>query len=209
MSSNNSITHLAYRSLLDTFEDILGENGKNSLLRFAKLDNMITSPPDYDPEKRVEYDDVSKLFLCIRDILGNRGYDAIMARGGAYMVQMMVRHSEALRGLIDMELNSIEKLRIAYSSYIKNAGYDPEKVLEFLPDQHKLIIHRPDCTECEELAKDEKKRSEFKKPSCAFMTGVMKGIGDCFKKEIHTEVHESKCRLIGDDECLFIITFDA
>lgn len=204
MSLNNSLTHLAYRSLLDTVDDILGKNGKNSVLRFAKLDTMITNPPEYDPDKRVDYDAVSKLFLCIRDIVGNIGYDAIMSRGGMYMVRMMVEHSEALRALVDMHMDGIEKLKIAYSAYVKNAGYDPEEVIEFLPDQRRIMIHRSDCTECEGLVKGEKSNG-LKKPSCAFMTGVMKGIGNCFNKEIHTDVYESKCRLTGDDECLFVI----
>lgn len=209
MSRDNSLTHLAYRSLLDAVEDILGKNGKNSVLRFAKLDDMITTPPEYDPDKRVPYDAVSKLFFGVRDIVGHIGYETIMSRGGVYMVKMVVEHSEALRNLITMDFDIVEKLKIAYSAYVKNAGYDPEKTLEFLPDQQRILVHRPDCTECEGLVRGENKLGEFKKPSCAFMTGVMKGIGECFKREIHTSACETKCRLIGDDECLFVITYEA
>ena len=209
MSRGSSLTHLAYRSLLDSVEDILGKNGKNSVLRFAKLEDMITNPPEYDPEKRVAYDAVSKLFLGVRDIVGNIGYETIMSRGGVYMVRMMVEHSEALRNLIDMDLDIVEKLKIAYSAYVRNAGYDPEEILEFLPDQQQIFIHRSDCTECEEIIRDEQKRAEIQKPSCAFLTGAMKGIGACFKNEINTSVQETKCRLVGDDECLFVITYDS
>ena len=208
MSRDNSLTHLAYRSLLDAVEDILGKNGKNSVLRFAKLEEMITDPPEYDPDKRVPYDAVTKLFLGVRDIVGHIGYETIMSRGGVYMVEKVVEHSEALRGLITMDLDIKEKLKIAYSAYVKNAGYDPEKTLEFLPDQRQILVHRPDCTECEGLVKDENRHDAFKKPSCAFMTGVMKGIGECFKHEIHTTAREEKCRLLGDDECLFVVTYD-
>lgn len=208
MSRDNSLTHLAYRSLLDSVEDILGKNGKNSVLRFIKLEDMITNPPEYDPDKRVPYDAVSKLFLGVRDIVGHIGYETIMSRGGVYMVRMMVEHSEALRNLINMELDTVEKLKIAYSAYVRNAGYNPEEILEFPQDQQQILIHRSDCTECEEIVSDEQKRNEVKKPSCAFMTGVMKGIGECFKSEIHTSARETKCRLVGDDECLFVVTYD-
>ncbi|MBN1881723.1 MAG: 4-vinyl reductase [Deltaproteobacteria bacterium] len=207
MSQKDSLTHLAYRSLLDSLEDILGENGKNSVLRFAKLDDMITSPPDYDTEKRVEYESVTKLYIGVRDIIGNSGYEAIMFRAGMFMIKMVVEHSEAIRNLIAAKMDSVEKLKIAYTAYITNAGYDPEEVLESIPDKNQFLIHRPDCTECEELIKDEKKRKEFTKPSCAFMTGVMKGVGECFKKEIQSEVQETKCRFVGDDECVFTITY--
>jgi len=207
MSQNNSLTHLAYRSLLDSVEDILGKNGKNSVLRFAGLEEMITSPPEYDPDKRVAYDAVSKLFFGVRDIVGHVGYETIMSRGGVYMVRMMLEHSEALRNLVSMDFDIIEKLKIAYSAYVKNAGYDPEKILEFLPEQNQIRIHRADCTECEGIIHDEKQNAEFKKPSCAFMTGVMQGIGECFKSEIETSAEEVKCRLTGDDECLFVITY--
>lgn len=208
MSRDNSLTHLAYRSLLDSVEDILGKNGKNSVLRFIKLEDMITNPPEYDPDKRVPYDAVSTLFLGVRDIVGHIGYETIMSRGGVYMVRMMLEHSEALRNLIHMDLDTVEKLKIAYSAYVKNAGYNPEEILEFLPDQRQILVHRSDCTECEEILNDEQKRNEIKKPSCAFLAGVMKGIGECFKSEIHTSAHEAKCRLVGDDECLFVVTYD-
>jgi len=208
MSTNNSLTHLAYRSLLDSVEDILGKNGKNSVLRFAKLEDMITDPPEYDSEKRVKYEAVTKLFLGVRDIVGHIGYETIMSRGGVYMVRMMLEHSEALRNLVSMEFDIVEKLKIAYSAYVKNAGYDPEKILEFLPEQRQIVIHRSDCTECEGLVKDETRHKEFKKPSCAFMTGVMQGIGDCFKSEIRTSAREAKCRLVGDDECMYVITYE-
>ena len=208
MSRDNSLTHLAYRSLLDSVEDILGKNGKNSVLRFIKLEDMITSPPDYDPDKRVEYEAVSKLFLGVRDIVGHIGYETIMSRGGVSMVGKMVEHSEALRNLINMDLDIIEKLKIAYSAYVRNAGYDPEEILEFLPDQRQILIHRSDCTECEEMVHDDQKNIDVKKPSCAFMTGVMKGIGECFTGQIQTSAYEAKCRLMGDDECLFVITYE-
>ena len=36
----------------------------------------------------------------------------------------------------------------------------------------------------------------------------MKGIGDCFKEEIAVMTEEIKCRLIGDEECLFRIRYE-
>ena len=95
MTIDNSLTHLAYRSCVDGIQDVLGENGKNSVLRFARLTDMIEEPVDYDPEARVPYEYVTKLFVGVRDLMGNSGYEVIMYRGGGFAVKNIVKHSRA------------------------------------------------------------------------------------------------------------------
>jgi hypothetical protein len=208
MTTNSSLTHLAYRSCVDAIEDVLGENGKKSVLRFVGLGDMIENPVDYDPEARVPYEYVTKLFVGVRDLLGNRGYEAVMYRGGGFSVKNIVKHSQPLQNLIAMDFDPVEKLKLGYQAYVRNAGYDPEKTLEYLPEENQIINHRPDCTECDEILRINEGKEVFTKPSCAFIRGLMKGIGDCFEKELSVTVTEEKCRLIGDPQCQYQISYE-
>jgi len=207
MTQGSALTHLAYRSCLDSLEEVLGKNGMSSVLRFAGLEEMITNPPDYDPDARVGHEDVTKLFSGVRDIMGDSGYGAVMYRGGMKMVKKIVSHSAPLRSLINMELDPVEKLKLGYSAYLRNAGYDPERIMEHLPDKNEIVIHREDCTECDDLMQRDEQPKEFDRPSCAFVRGIIKGIGDCFEREIEVSVVEKACRLIGDDECRYRVTY--
>ncbi len=207
MTTANSLTHLAYRSVVDAIEDILGKNGKNSVLRFTGLDWMVENPVDYDPNARVSYEDVAKLYTGVREVIGNTGYDVIMYRGGIFAVQNILKHSEPMRQLVTMDFDPIEKLKLGYKAYVTNAGYDPDKTMEHFGDKNEILIHRPDCTECEELLKKGDNLGKFTKPSCSFVKGLMQGIGNCFK-EVTVSADEVKCRLLGDDECLFSIKYE-
>lgn len=207
MTTNTSLTHLAYRSCVDAVQDVLGENGKNSVLRFAGLDELIANPIDYDPEARVPYELVTRMFIGVRDLLGNRGYEVVMYRGGGLAVKNILEHSQPLQNLVAMDLDPVEKLKLGYQAYVRNAGYDPDKTLEYLPEQKQIVNHRSDCTECDEILTKTDIVSGITKPSCAFVRGLMKGIGDCFEKELSVSVVEEACRLVGDPECRYRITY--
>ena len=207
MTHGSSLTHLAYRSCLDTLEDVLGKNGLHSVLRFANLGEMVENPPDYDPDARVEHEDVTKLFTGVRDILGDAGYGAVMYRGGMKMVKKAVSHSEAVQALIAMDFDPVEKLKLGYSAYLANGGYDPEKIMEHLPEKNEFVIHRENCTECDDLIRRLGRPEGITKPSCAFIRGCVKGVGNCFEREIEVSVEEDACRLIGDNECRYRVTY--
>ena len=192
---------------MDGIEDILGKSGKNSVLNFAGLSWMVKNPVDYDPDARVAFEDVTRLFYGVREIVGNKGYDIIMFKGGVISVKNIVEHSVPLQNLITMELDPLEKLKLGYRAYITNAGYDPEKTMEHIRERNQILIHRPDCTECEIYTKDSEKMKLFKDPSCSFIKGILHEIGNIFN-ETKVTVNEVKCRLLGDDECLYKIDYE-
>jgi len=208
MSQGSALTHLAYRSCLDALEDVLGTNGKNSVLRFANLENIIENPPDYDPDARMKHEDTTRLFAGVREILGDGGYTVVMQQGSVVMVKNVVSHSVPLQTLIDANLAPVEKLKVAYKAYLTIAGYDPEKVLEHLPESNEFVIHRPDCTECDDVLRScGKMNGSCRRPSCSFIRGCLAEIGGCFNKEVEVSVVEEACRLIGDDECRYRATY--
>jgi hypothetical protein len=181
MVDKGSLSQLVYRSVLDVLEDVLGRNGLISVLRFAKLQEMITNPPDYDPDVRVKHEDVTKLFTGVRDIIGDTGYGAVMYRGGLLSLKNAVAHSAPTQALIEMDLDPVEKLKLGYSAYVMNVGQDPDENLEHLPEKGEFVIHRWDCTECDDLIQRGKIPVGISRPSCSFVQGCLQGVGDCFK----------------------------
>ena len=84
----------------------------------------------------------------------------------------------------------------------------PKRRWSIFPEENQIINHRPDCTECDEILRINKEAMAFKKPSCAFIRGLLKGIGDCFEKELSVTVMEEKCRLVGDPQCQYRISYE-
>ncbi|MBN2223259.1 MAG: hypothetical protein JW765_01140 [Deltaproteobacteria bacterium] len=73
MAEVKGISELAFRSCIDTIADIIGENGKNSILRYAGLEDYITSPPAYNMEAIVTPNSIiTRFFKAVRDIMGIR-----------------------------------------------------------------------------------------------------------------------------------------
>ena len=113
-----------------------------------------------------------------------------MYRGGGFAVKKILAHSQPLQNLVAMDFDPVEKLKLGYQAYVRNAGYDPDKTLEYFPEQNQIVNHRSDCTECDEILTKTDIVSGITKPSCAFVRGLMKGIGDCFEKELSVSVVE-------------------
>ena len=207
MTQGSSLTHLAYRSCLDAMEEVLGKNGLHSVLHYADLAEMIKNPPDYDPDARVNYEDIAKLFSGVTDIMGDAGSGAVMYRGGLAMVKAIVSHSAPLQALIEMELDPVEKLKMAYSAYLTNSGYDPEKLLEHLPEKDEIVIYRENRAESDDLITRDGMPSGMTRSSCSFIRGCLKGIGDCFERELEVSVGEETCRFMGDNECGYRVAY--
>ena len=201
------ITHLGFRSVLEALEEVIGRNGLNSLLRYYKLQEFIDNPLEYDSDKRIPNPTTTRLYMCVRELFGNNGYNTLMFKAGGLMVQNVIKHNEALRNLLAMDLDPFEKIKIAFSAYSTTAGYDPEKTMEHIQEKREIIIHRPGCLECEELVKHQKKSYGAKNAACALSKGVLNGVGNSFF-EISASCEEIVCRISGHEECLFRIKYE-
>jgi len=82
-------------------------------------------------------------------------------------------------------------------------GLDPAEVLEFFPEKNEIFMHRSptQCNECWVVFED------VQKPGCAFVVGSLRQMGYLRPDLVTVEVEETKCCLVGDDECLFRIKY--
>jgi len=203
------ITYLGFRSVLDSLDEHIGVNGKNAILRYVGMENFIATPPDYDSDKRLDDSQYKRFWSGIREIVGNKGYSALIYRAGIMTVNTALTHSEGLKALVNLDAGPVEKIHQAYGAYLYNTGLDPTKLMEIDEDKQEIVIHRPNCNECENIYKNEQLTRDINKPGCAFVRGAFYQLGnlrpDLF---VVDTVRETKCKLLGDDECLFVIKYE-
>jgi len=209
MAEEKGISELGFRSCIDTMADIIGENGKNSILRYAGLQDYITNPPGYSLEAIVTPNSIiTRFFKGVREIMGDKGYDTIMYRAGIETARVVVDHVPEFQSLIAMDLDPKEKIKFAYFGYVSASKDDPEKTLEFHLDQNEVIMHFGECNECWEIVGGGEGLSEFSKSSCSYVRGLVQLVAGVMREVAAASCKEETCRMRGADECRFRITFE-
>jgi len=208
MAEVKGISELAFRSCIDTIADIIGENGRNSILRYAGLEEYITNPPAYNMEAIVAPNSiVTRFFKALRDIMGDRGYDTIMFRAGVDVIRVVVDHVPEFQNLLAMDIDPREKVKFAYFGYVAGSKDDPETTIEFHLDQNEVVMHFPECNECWEIVEEVKGPTGFTRPSCSFVRGLVHQVAGVLPDVKEVTSAEETCRLLGADECRFRVTF--
>jgi len=204
MAEIQGLTHLAFRGVLDSLEENLGVNGKNAILRYIGFESFITNPPDYDGEKRMAPEDNKTVWMGVREIIGNNGYNSLLYRAGIFLINKVLSMSQPLQAVVALEQEPIEKLKTIYSAYLYNIGLVPEQDLEIHTDKNLIVIHRAQCNECEYVIKNPENLKGIMRPGCAFVQGGVFQVGN-LRQDLYkvTSVSEETCRLLGADECLF------
>ena len=202
------ITSMAFRGCIDSVEDILGTNGKNSVLQYAGLTDLIETPPEYDMETHVQPNEkVTNFFRALRVIMGDKGYNLLMFRAGLGTIKTVVAQHAPFQDLIAMDIDIKDKVKLAYMGYVASTGDDPDETVEFHLDENKIIMHFPHCNECNEMIKDKDQISGFDKPACAFVRGLVHGVVQILG-DLTVTSYEEDCCVLGSDECRFVITFE-
>jgi predicted hydrocarbon binding protein len=209
MSETQGIAFSGLRVVLDSLEDSIGTHGKNAILNFAKLDQYIKNPPDFDPEKRMPTDEYQRLWSGVRVILGNKGYNSVIYRAGGTAFKEMLVKSEAVRALVENPQKADEKIVTLVTTYVYTYGLDPKVSMEHLPDEHVVYMHRPHCNECIEVSKNQEITKDITKPGCAMILGALTALTNSRPDLMKTTVEETQCKLMGAPECTFKMTYEA
>ena len=208
MSDNLTVTNLSVRGNLDAFEEFLGTNGKNAILRYAGLESFIEDPPDYSSEKRIPMDINNRVLWAARVILGNNGYLSMLYQAGIFEIKKLLSGSEQLKEIANKDESPYEKLQSIFDFYSIQLHLEKEDI-EYHPDQNLIVIHRKYCSECEMIIKDPKNLEGITRPGCSYVQGNIYGIGNIRPDLVKVErVVEEKCRLLGDRECEFHVTYE-
>jgi hypothetical protein len=208
MSELQGITRLGFRVVLDSLEDSIGTNGKNALLNYTKLEQYITDPPDYDPTERISTEQYQQLWSGVRIILGNKGYNSVGYRAGMRAVRDAHERNTAYQALVAGDQDPVEKLLALVSAYLYMGDMNPEELMEHLPEEKAVLMHRPDCNECVGISTNKEITKDITRPGCAVIVGALTELTNMRGDLLKAAVEETQCKLMGDPECTFRITYE-
>jgi len=198
MAEKDEVTGLALRVEIDSYEDILGVGGKNSILNYAGLKELINNPPSYSEEEKHPQGFVDRIIRASVEILGQSGTTAIVIRAGRSTIKHIVTNSKDIKQLADnREISKTDKLKAVLGYYAANINRPP------LFDIHedRAVFHNPGCTLCDGI------RAE--KAYCTYVCGVFEGLARFIAGFENARCEEVVCKATVGDECRYEILFAA
>ena len=178
MDDPKEIRMIVFSALLTALHEIMGRDGKNSVLRFAGLDDYVNREiPAPSIEQTVSFETFIALINSMQDLLGH-GTDAILYESGR-----------------------------KFAIYLTPFGYSLQEVVEkletwiggtwsVLQDNNESIVRIKNNPVCKGITSE--------KPSCHVISGALAKI----KEEstgTHYIVREITCESKGDEFCEFHI----
>jgi hypothetical protein len=198
MPAKDEVTSLALRVVIDSYEDILGTGGKNSILNYAGLKELFDSPPSYSEEVKFPQQFVDKIIQSSVDVLGESGTKAIVVRAGRSTIKHIVDNSKDIQQLAaNRDISKVDKMKAVLAYYAANINRPP--LIDILDDR--AVFHNPGCTLCSGV------KSE--KPYCTYVCGVFEGLAHYIVGFENARCEEVVCKARGDDECRYEILFEA
>lgn len=176
-----SIRANVFYALLTSLNDIMGQDGKNSVLRYAKLDEYIDicAPHNISEDETIPYKTFHALLNSMFTLLGF-GTSAILYEAGRKWLIYLSPFGLSLKEMI-------KKLEMWMGG---------EWELEIRDDLEIIRIHH--CPICHNF------KSTSEKPICHIISGVLSKIKESGTGEKY-QVVETKCIAIGDKVCEFKI----
>jgi len=190
MKKKDEATSLALRVVIDSYEDILGTGGRNSVLNFAGLSEFIDSLPNYSEEDMVPQKNIDDIIRASFEVIGESGTKAIIVRAGRSTMKHIVDKSEAARMLSEsQDITPADKMKILLNLYAQHINRPPD--FEFTDDG--AVFHNSACTLCDGV--------ETEKPYCNYISGVFEGMGMFVVGFDNIRCEETVCKASGGDEC--------
>ncbi len=181
MDEPKEIRMIVFSALLTALHEIMGRDGKNSVLRFAGLDEYVNKDiPAPSIEQVVSYDTFKALINSMQDLLGH-GTDAILYESGRKFAIYLTPFGFSLQEVVEKLKNWIGGI------------WTVQK------DNNESIVKIKNNPVCKGLISE--------KPSCHVISGALAKI----KEEstgYHYLVQEITCESKGDEYCEFHIKKD-
>jgi hypothetical protein len=197
MPERDDISSMALRVVIDSYEEILGVGGKNSILNYAGLKDLIDNRPAYSEEEKYPQAFADRIIRASVDVLGEPGTKAIVIRAGRGTIKHLVDNSEPIRQIAEnTDIPKMEKLKLIMNLYAANINRPP--LFDFLDE--KTVFHNPGCTLCAGV----KTERHF----CSYVSGMFEGIARYIVGFENARCEEITCKATADAECAFELYYD-
>jgi predicted hydrocarbon binding protein len=192
------------RLVLATFNaliDVMGRNGLNAILNFARLRELIDHYPPDSLEKGFDFADFTAIHVAIEEMYGEQGGHAFIKRAGRTTFVTSLCKFGALAGMRDVAFRSLPlqtRLRIGIQvmARIFSQISDQITTVEEFETEFRYIVHQ--CPECWE-------RTGMGKCICSFGSGLLEEGLKWISGGCEFRVNETKCRAMGDEVCEYSI----
>ena len=186
---------------LKAFEEILGKNGVNAMLRQAGLPHLIDNYPPNNRDKVFDFADYSSLMQTLEDIYGERGGRVMGLRAGRKTFEELLGTYGAMVGVSDLAFRFIPmglKLKIGINAMAKvfNMVSDQETLVEEVGNEFHFVVKK--CPICWG-------RVGADMPICHSQIGLLKEGFHWATGGKDFDISETDCRGMGKDTCTFVI----
>jgi predicted hydrocarbon binding protein len=183
-------------------EDILGEKGLFSILKYTGLKKFIDEFPQKDLELTHDYEDFTTITTALIEVLGEKGARGIMLDAGKGAFYMMAEIAPYLFNIEGVEPEKIPPER-RYEEFLRFYRMMTDAASEIFGDVYTileqeagLICEISPCYLCDGL--------RAKNPICYIQVGFMTGAAEWIMGA-EIQVVETLCIAKGDDRCRFVV----
>ncbi len=189
------------RILLESIQEITGENGVNTVLNFANLSSLVGNFPPDNLDRAFDFTHFSMINQALEEIYGNRGGRGLALRVGRITFDDVLKDYGALAGVGDLAFRVLPlhmKISIGLQAMAKifSEKSDQISTVEEVDDIYIYTIER--CPVCWG-------RKEEENPVCFYIIGLLQESLHWVSGGKEFRINESKCIALGDDVCEFVI----
>ncbi len=189
------------RAYLLGLEEVLGRNGLNAVLTYAKLRHWVDKLPPNNLNKEFSFEDFSAIQQALEEMYGLRGGKGLALRAGRATFKYGLKEFGAVLGMADLALRVLPlnvKLRVGLNAFAETFNRFSDQIVRLEEDDEHFVWVNERCPVCWGRHTD--------KPCCHAAVGILEeGLrwgsgGKTFK------VEETTCIATGDDACRFVIS---
>lgn len=202
MSHQGKLPNILFYITLRVCEDILGEKGMFSILKYTGLRKFIDEYPSNDHEMVHNCEDFTTISTALVEVLGERGAKDIMFEAGKRAFDLMVEVAPSLLNIEDIRPeeiaseNRFEEFLKVYRIMTDAASAIFGDVYSVLEQETGMVCEISPCYLCEGL--------KTEGVICYIQTGFMTGAVEWIMGK-EAKVEEVLCMAKGDDRCRFLV----
>ena len=184
-----TVTNISIRAAYDSLAELMGERGRDIIMRNAGLERVITSPPEYTWDREFTNAEQLKLYSEIIELVGKVGAQGILRQIGYKNSETTILKFKILDSIKDLPSREKFIKSLEFISSAINRG----KVTE---DKNGMpAFDSFNCTACSGVTST--------RPYCSQYAGAVQFLADWSFGKGKYMAKETKCMAMGDETCLF------